>query len=174
MIAIQPPSKGYGLDVAPADIIDHPSGYLALSARNRRFTVERLPGFIAYRTQGKHLVFLGGVHAAQAARGELLDSFIAAAEQNGRRLVAVQVPEAQADLFHERGFTVNQFGSTYGLLLHDFSFAGTKRMKLRHKIKRARQAGLKVLEVGRELPSDATTFAALQQISDAWLHAKRK
>ena len=40
--------------------IDHPSGFLALSSHNQRFTITELPGFIAYREQGKHWIFFGG------------------------------------------------------------------------------------------------------------------
>src|SRR5262249_43220447 len=46
--------------------------------------------------------------------------------------------------------------------------------KLRNKIKRARAAGLRVLEVGRQIPSDAATFAQLEAISASWLRKKRK
>ena len=41
--------------------IDHPSGYLALTPRNARFTVRGVAGFVSYREQGKHLVMKGVV-----------------------------------------------------------------------------------------------------------------
>jgi len=154
--------------------IDHPSGYLALTERNTRFTREGLEGFVSYREQGKHLVAFGGVHAPEEARAALLDAFIAEAEARGRRVLAVQVREEQGDLFRSGGFTVNRFGSTYGLRLAGYSFAGSAKVNLRNKIKRARTAGLTVAEVGRELPSNAETFAKLQAVSDAWLGAKKK
>jgi lysylphosphatidylglycerol synthetase-like protein (DUF2156 family) len=155
-------------------VIDHPSGYLALSPRNRRFTANELPGFIAYRARGVHLVSFGGVHAPASARTALLDGFLTWAKRRRRRVIAVQVREDQTGLFRSRGFTVNPFGTTYGVRLPDFSYAGTRRMKVRQKIKQARTAGLRVLEVGRELPADATTFAGLRAISDVWLRAKGK
>ena len=158
----------------PISLIDHPSGYLALSARNRRFGVDGSPGFISYREQGKHLVMFGGVHAPGPARTTLLDAFLAEAERRQRKVLAVQIREAQGELFRSRGFTVNKFGSTYGLKLDGYSFAGTKKVNLRNKIKRARSLGLQVLEVGRELPSSGETFARLEAISGAWLKEKRK
>ncbi len=154
--------------------IDHPSGYLALTPRNAIFTRDGLPGFISYREQGKHLVAFGGVHAPEAARGPLLDAFIAEAEGRGRRVLAVQVREEQGDLFRARGFTVNRFGATYGLELQGYSFGGHRKVNLRNKVKRARTAGLTVHEVGRELPSNDETFAKLHAVSDAWLGAKKK
>src|SRR5262249_7379679 len=91
-----------------------------------------------------------------------------------RRVIAVQVRGDQADLFRTRGFTVNQFGSTYGLRLPGFSYAGTRRMRVRQKVKQARKAGLRILEVGRGLPADGATVDRLRAVSEAWLRAKRK
>lgn len=158
----------------PRAVIDHPSGYLALSLRNRRFTMAGLPGFLAYREKGMHLIALGGVHAPSDVRPDLLDGFLSLAKRKARRVLAVQVRTDQVTLFRSRGFTVNQLGSTYGLRLPGFSYAGTRRMKVRQKVKQARTAGMRVLEVGCDLMSDETTFARLQTISDTWLGAKRK
>ena len=158
----------------PREVIDHPSGYLALSPRNRRFLVPGLPGFVAYREKGMHLVALGGVHAPPQGRPALLDAFLGLARRRARKVIAVQVRADQAELFRSRGFTVNRLGSTYALRLPGFSFAGTRRMKVRQKVKQARSTGLRVLEVGRELPADEATFGRLAAVSDAWLSAKRK
>lgn len=158
----------------PHEVIDHTSGFLALSAHNRRFTVEGVPGFIAFREQGKHLISIGGVHAPAELRERLLDAFLAEAETSRRGFLAVQVPEEQALLFVSRGFTVNQMGSSYGRSLAKFSLAGTKHVKLRNKIKRAREVGTYVAEVGREIPADEQTFSLIREVSTAWLRGKRK
>lgn len=155
-------------------VMDHPSGFLALSARNKFFAVDGRPGFVAYREYGKHLVAFGGVHAPADAREALLDAFIEAAQSRGRRVLAVQVRESQVPLFAARGFTVNALGSSYAVTLRGYSLAGTKKMKLRNKIKRAKGEGLVVQEVGRELPRNEATFARLREISAAWLAEKGK
>ena len=161
-------------ELDPRAVIDHPSGFLALSPRNRRFTVRGLSGFMAYREKGMHLLALGGVHAPEEERAVLLDEFLALARRRARRVIAVQVRADQVELFRARGFTVNQLGTTFGVRLPGFSYAGTRRMKVRQKVKQARTAGLRVLEVGRELPADETTFSRLTAISEAWLGAKGK
>ncbi len=158
----------------PREVLDHPSGYFALSPRNSRFTVDGLRGFIAYRDRGRRRVFLGGVHAEKEHMEPLLDAFTADAEKSGRGVVGVQIPQSQAGLFRSRGFTVSQFGSTYALFLPGFSFNGSRRLKLRNKIKRAREAGLRIFEVGRDIPSDERTFERLQRIGHEWLLAKKK
>lgn len=164
----------YPCDAGPAGVINHPSGYLALSPNNSRYTTEGLPGFIAFRECGKHLVMMGGVHAPAEVRDRLLRSFLAEAERRRRRVVAVQVREEQTALFCAHGFTVNQLGTSYGVNLNDFTLAGARNMKLRHKIKRAREAGLHALEVGRELPRDKAVFAQIRAVSAAWLRGKSK
>jgi lysylphosphatidylglycerol synthetase-like protein (DUF2156 family) len=158
----------------PADVVDHPSGYLALSPKTQRFTLDDKPGFVAYREQGKHMVLFGGVHAPLAERASLLDAFLHFAEERSRRVVAVQIRNDQVELFGSRGFIVNRFGQSYGLSLNGFSMGGTKRMKLRNKIKRAKAGGLRVVEVGREIPRDESTFSQIKRISEVWLKNKGK
>lgn len=160
-------------DASPG-YIDHPSGFLALSPRNQRFAAPDLPGFIAFREQGRHLFAFGGVHAPPAARDALLRRFLVEAERRGRRVVAVQVRTDQAALFRDHGFVVNQLGASYGLTLSGLSLGGGRRVKLRNKIRRARAAGLRVVELGREAPWDEAAFARLGAISDRWLRRKRK
>jgi lysylphosphatidylglycerol synthetase-like protein (DUF2156 family) len=159
----------------PCDMIDHPSGYLALSPRNQRFTLRGRPGFIAYRVQGMHLIAFGGVHAPVAERAMLLDAFLAFARRRMRRVLAVQVRDEQTELFRGRGFAVNRLGASYGVRLGGFSYSGTRRMKVRQKIKQARAAGLRVFEVGcAQWPANDATFVQLREVSARWLAAKGK
>lgn len=165
-----PNSRGF----EPREYINHTSGYLTLSPTKSRYTVAGLPGFIAYREQGKHLFLMGGVQAPNAIRGQLLDSFLAEAAKRRRRVIALQVHEEQTDLFRACGFIVNQMGTSYGLRLPGFTLAGTPRMKLRHKIKRARAAGLRALEVGPEIPDGEATYTSIYRISEAWIKGKAR
>jgi lysylphosphatidylglycerol synthetase-like protein (DUF2156 family) len=162
------------LPFAPSMVVDHPSGFLALSSRNQLFAADGIPGFIAYREQGRHLIAFGAVHAEPPHQGELLDKFLTHAASRGRRVVFVQIRRPQAQMFLDRGFTVNQFGTSFGLRLSHFSLRGTPKMQLRNKVSRARKAGLRVVELGRELPRDENTFAQLRLVSAEWLRGKGK
>lgn len=154
--------------------VDHPSGFLALSSHNQRFTVPNLPGFIAYREQGQHWIIFGGVHAPLDAQGPLLQQFLTQAQQKRRKVLAVQVRHKQVPLFQQFQATINQLGSSFSLNLAHYHLAGTRKMKLRHKLKQAQQAGLQVVEIGREFPRDEASFAQLSTISRHWLAAKKK
>jgi len=167
-----PPSEGRG--VGAAVLIDHPSGFLALSPRNQQFSTQDAPGFIAYREQGRHFVVLGGVHAHGAQPGPLLDRFLDYAAGRRRNVLVVQLRAEQVPLFLERGFTVNQLGSSFSLALGGFTLRGTRKIQLRNKISRARKAGLRVVELGVDRPRDEAMFQALHGVSRAWLGAKKR
>jgi phosphatidylglycerol lysyltransferase len=156
------------------DVLNHPSGYLALTRRNRAFVADGIPGFISYRKQGKHLWLFGGVHTHPDHAGALLDRFLDFAAERRYRVAAVQVRESQVELFARRGFTVNQLGSTYAVSLETFSLGGGPKMQLRNKIQKARKLGLKVVELGKDVPRDAAWFAKLDAISGRWLENKGK
>jgi lysylphosphatidylglycerol synthetase-like protein (DUF2156 family) len=155
-----------------ADHVDHPSGFLALSPRNLRFGVPGLEGFVPFRRQGRHRLVPGGVHAPEASRADLLDAFLLDSARDGEQVVALQVRACDVALFRSRGFRVDAFGSTFALELPRFSFAGTKRMKLRNRIKRARDAGVTVVELGRDRACPPGLWRRLADISRAWLTTK--
>lgn len=157
-----------------AQFIDHPSGFLAVSPRNERFSLDGCPGFVSYREQGRHLVSFGGAHAPPESAAKLLDGFVKFAKARRRRVLIVQARETQVPLLRGLGFRVNQLGTTYSLRLGGYTFSGAAKMKLRNKLRRAQRAGLKVMEIGHELPRTQASFDLLHQISDAWLAKKHK
>jgi lysylphosphatidylglycerol synthetase-like protein (DUF2156 family) len=161
-------------DPPEAAWIDHPSGFLALSSRNSRFTRPGRPGFIAYRPWGGHLIAFGGVHAPPEERADLLAAFLAEAERQRRHALFVQVSEDMVPLLRTHGMTVNQLGTSFVLDLVGYGFGGSQKMQLRNKISRANRAGIRVLEFGADVPVDAASFESLRAITAAWLARKRK
>jgi len=155
-------------------LIDHPSGFLMLSSRNQRFTVPGISGFISFREQGRHVIALGGVQAPQSQRGVLLDHLLAFASSRRRRVLVVQLRAEQVQLFSDRGFSINQVGTSFGLSLRNFTLRGTRKMQLRNKISRARASGLRVVEFGVDWPRNEMTFDELHEVSGEWLKAKNK
>ena len=107
-----------------------------------------------------------------ASRADLLDAFLRDSARDGEQVVALQVRAGDVALFRSRGFRVDAFGSTFALELPRFSFAGTKRMKLRNRIKRARDAGVTVVELGRDRACPPGLWRRLADISQAWLTTK--
>ncbi|MEU6101239.1 bifunctional lysylphosphatidylglycerol flippase/synthetase MprF [Streptomyces flaveolus] len=143
---------------------DNPSSFLALNSGNEYFHDERFEGTCAYRTSGRYVLQFGGPFAAPEHRERLLDAFAAHA---GRRLVAVQLQRADAELYAAHGFTVNQIGASYAVDLSRFTLRGSRFVRLRNKISRARRAGLEVTEV-----RDGDDCAELDRIDGRWLREK--
>lgn len=167
-------SSQQNLPCDPAQVVNHPSGFLGLSSRNQIFSMAGTPGFITYRKRGGHLVAFGGVHAEEKHWRALLDGFLQRAKEQRCRVLAVQIRANQVTLFRDRGFTVNQFGTSFALELKTHSLQGTRKMKLRNKIARAKAAGLKVLELGVDLPRNRESYELLHTVSGQWLKHKGK
>lgn len=143
---------------------DNPSSFLALNSGNEYFRADGFDGACAYRTSGRYVLQFGGPFTAAEHRARLLDAFVAHA---GRRLVAVQLQRADAGLYAARGFTVNQIGASYAVDLSRFTLRGSRFVRLRNKISRARRAGLEVVEVRA-----GEDCAELDRIDVSWLRQK--
>jgi lysylphosphatidylglycerol synthetase-like protein (DUF2156 family) len=157
-----------------ANFINHPSGFLACSSRNQRFTLDGLDGFVSYREQGRFRIALGGVHCRVEQQGTLLSAFLDDTKTKGFRPLFVQVPQHQTALFIDHGAMVNQLGSTFALGLNGYSLRGTAKISLRNKIHRAQRAGLTAVELGHDKPMDPTLSTQLEDISANWLRDKGK
>jgi Phosphatidylglycerol lysyltransferase, C-terminal len=118
---------------------DNPSAFLALNSEKSYFTAPGLAGFVAYRRHGRYLVQFAGPFAPPADYPALLRGFLRFAEEQRRRVVAIQLQRADAETYAAHGFVVNQIGASYAVRLADFSLRGGRFMRLRNKISRARR-----------------------------------
>ncbi|GAA4815891.1 DUF2156 domain-containing protein [Streptomyces ziwulingensis] len=143
---------------------DNPSSFLALNSGNEYFRADRFDGACAYRLSGRYVLQFGGPFTAPEHRARLLDAFTAHA---GRRLVAVQLQRADAELYAAHGFTVNQIGASYAVDLSRFTLRGSRFVRLRNKISRARRAGLEVTEI-----LDGDDCGELDRLDQRWLREK--
>ncbi len=148
---------------------DHPSAFLTLNDATCHFEVPSVDGVIAYRATGRrHLTQICGPLADPGDKERLLDSFLARALSERRRVTAVQLRIEDVELYRARGFAVNQFGSSYAIDLAEYRLGGTFFMKTRNKLKRARRLGVTVEEVetgdGQNHDLDA--------IDNEWLRGK--
>jgi lysylphosphatidylglycerol synthetase-like protein (DUF2156 family) len=165
MLSATPPSE----DVRHAleEHADNPSAFLAMNAGTEYFRADGINGMIAYRTSGRCIVQFGGPFAGPADRPALLAAFRVYAAQAHKRVIAVQLQSADADLYGRSGFTVNQIGASYAVRLADFTLRGSKFVKLRNKISRAKRSGLEVAEA-----DPLTADGELTGIDKDWLRGK--
>ncbi|MFF4182508.1 bifunctional lysylphosphatidylglycerol flippase/synthetase MprF [Streptomyces sp. NPDC001691] len=149
------------------DHADHPSAFLAMNTGNEYFTVPGRAGVIAYRSAGRYLMQFGGVFAPEGAREELLRDFLDFARARRSTVAAVQLQSEDVSLYARCGFTVNQVGASYSLRLTEFGLKGSRFVKLRNKVSRARRSGLTVSEEPYEAIADA-----VRAIDRQWLRGK--
>ncbi|WP_338674559.1 DUF2156 domain-containing protein [Streptomyces sp. SCSIO 30461] len=151
---------------------DHPSGYLALNRTTSWYMCPRVPGLIAYRPGRHQVVQFAGPFTAPESRGRLLDEFLfqlPAGRFHKPLLTAVQLHRQDVPLYEERGFAVNQMGSTYGIDLGRFSLRGKPLAKIRQNVNRARRDGVTVVETD---PGALGEQGELDAIDGEWLRAK--
>jgi lysylphosphatidylglycerol synthetase-like protein (DUF2156 family) len=146
---------------------DNPSAYFAFNSGNSYFQLAGEPGLIVYRQVGRYLVQFGGPFAPPEACTGLLREFVRYAAEQRREIVAVQLQGADASPYLEVGFTVNQMGASYVVDLETFTLAGTRFMRLRNKIARARRTGLEIREAAYDEWADQ-----IQELDAAWLATK--
>ena len=152
---------------------DHSSGFLTLNEGTRRYADPAIDGFVAYRPAGRrHAIQLCGPVAEAPDRAALLRSFLCWAAAERRRVTAVQLTRADAALYASHGFTVNQLGASYSIDLTRFTLRGTRFMRLRNKVKRARRAGVTVREWDWGEQQDASGRGRLAEIDRTWLRGK--
>ncbi len=161
----------------PLDVLrrhgDHSSGFLTLNEAMRHHVAAGIDGYVAYRPAGRrHLLQLCGPVAAPDDRTPLLRSFLRWADDGGRRVTAVQLTRADAALYVRHGFRVDQLGASYSIDLARFTLRGTRFMRARNKIKRARRSGVTVAEWGWDEQQSPAGRAGLAAIDRAWLRGK--
>lgn len=150
---------------------ENPSAFLALNDGTQHFTVDGVDGVIAYQLAGRRtIVQLGGVFADPADQALLLNAFLDFAHVNKRKVVAVQLMKADAELYATQGFTANQLGADYARDLAGFSLKGKKHMQLRNKVSRARRAGVSVVEVDET--TSTQLLDGLDGLDRLWLRSK--
>jgi lysylphosphatidylglycerol synthetase-like protein (DUF2156 family) len=151
----------------------HSSAFLAMNRGNRRFHADGVDGFVPYQEGGRrHLFQLGGPVCAVEDQERLLGALLARAGSEGRRVAAVQLSRAGAELHAGHGFVVNRFGASFSIALDGYSLGGQRMVKVRNMVNRARREGASVAEVPAEERDGEAVGAALDAVDTAWLRAK--
>src|SRR5436305_6686945 len=75
-------------------------------------------------------------------------------------------------MYAQHGFTVNQLGASYSIDLTRFGLRGTRFMRVRNKVKRARRAGVSVREWDLGEQREAAGRHSLDEIDRTWLRGK--
>lgn len=148
---------------------DHPSGFIALEDGNEFFVDDELEGFVAYRSAGRYRFVFSGPVGDPAREPEILDRFLAASKRDRRAVVAIQVPQRSLRLFADRGFVLNQVGTTWVVDLVNATLDGPAMRKTRQGVRRGERAGARVLEAGVDIPFSDELRDDLDAVDAQWL-----
>jgi phosphatidylglycerol lysyltransferase len=127
--------------------------------------------FVMYDIEGRSWVAMGDpVGIDEAARHELVWSFLEQCERAGGWPVFYQVRPADLDMYLEVGMSLLKIGEEARVRLADFNLEGKSRKVLRNTVNKLTREGLR-LEI---VPATAVAelLPRLRVISDAWLKHK--
>ncbi|EXJ15380.1 hypothetical protein D779_1476 [Imhoffiella purpurea] len=127
-------------------------------------------GLVQYGMRRGHLVALGDPACAESDLRETLHAFRAFADDYGLTPVFYQVEETHLHHYHEAGFHLLKLGETARVHLPGFSLKGRKAENLRTVLNRARRTEMRFELLSQ--PLDASLWAELRSVSDAWLAEK--
>ncbi|MEO7071638.1 MAG: bifunctional lysylphosphatidylglycerol flippase/synthetase MprF [Rhodanobacter sp.] len=127
--------------------------------------------FVMYDIAGRSWVAMGDpVGSDEAARHELVWTFLEQCERAGGWPVFYQVRPAELDLYLEVGMNLLKIGEEARVRLATFNLDGKSRKALRNSVNKLTRDGLRLQIV----PANAVTalLPQLRVISDAWLKDK--
>ena len=156
-----------------AEYSSHPSSYLALNKKVSVFQPKGYSGIIAYRDQGRFRIGVAGISSPHEEKIELLKLFMAKAKSSKKYVIMVQCGMEDAIILSENGFVVNQLGSSYLKLIDNYTLSGSRFVKLRNKISRAKRAHITIKEVGVDIPANTELQSQIRTIDIEWLKKKK-
>lgn len=151
---------------------NHGSAYLALNAGTSVFTAPGIDGLVAYRRLGRRFFQFGDPVAPGPERAALVDAFRELVAGQRGRICVVQLTAESAGLYAERGFCVNQFGASFTVELDGYHLGGSRFVRLRNKISRARRAGVTVHELDGDPARRRAVYDDMTLLTARWLKGK--
>ncbi len=127
--------------------------------------------FVMFDTLGRSWVAMGDpVGSDEAARRELVWTFLEQCERAGGWPVFYQVSPANVDLYLEVGLNLLKIGEEARVRLDEFNLDGKSKKVLRNTVNKLHREGLRLEIVPVE--AVAALLPKLKPVSDAWLHDK--
>ncbi len=165
----QPPSEAELAQALPLIRRFHSAqAHLALMGDKSLLFDPAHKAFVMFDTVGRSWVAMGDpVGSDEAARRELVWTFLEQCERAGGWPVFYQVSPADLDLYLEVGLNLLKIGEEARVRLDRFNLDGKSRKVLRNTVNKLGREGLR-LEI---VPAHAVAplLPQLKQISDAWL-----
>ncbi len=148
-----------------------PEACLALTGDKSLLFSDDGRGFVMFGVHGRSWIALGGPVGPSDIASELGWAFVDMARRAGMRPVFYEVGERHLPLMLDLGLSLHKLGERGVVDLTRFSLDGPAHKKLRHAHARALRDGFE-MEIVLP-PHGPALIAALREISDDWLSAKK-
>lgn len=125
---------------------------------------ETMDGFIAYQKKWGYTFVLADPVVSEENREASIDEFL----QNHKKVNFCQITEPIAQILHDRGFMVNEFGSEFEVGIQDYTMSGKKKRHIKEAVNRIKNLGMTV----EEYSAADLDRTEVESISEAWRSSK--
>lgn len=146
--------------------------YLSLDGIKQYFVEKNNEGFIAYVVIQNTAVCIGNPVCAISNSLEVVNQFILFCKEHKYKICFCSINEEFAKLLQNNEFVISKYGEEALLDLHTYSLTGSKKEKLRQKIRRAERFGIRTVEYIPGLRRDQKLEEKIQDLSKEWYAQK--
>ncbi|GAA0078619.1 hypothetical protein UT300005_29980 [Clostridium sp. CTA-5] len=146
--------------------------YLSFEKDRSIFLSENVDGFIAYVIVNKVALCIGDPICDSNDKKEFILEFINYCKRMKVKVCFSSITKETSTILKNLKFVVSKYGEEAVLKLDSYEIIGKKTLKLRQKIKRANNLGLKVIEYNPKSSRDLTLENKIDQVSNQWFKAK--
>lgn len=147
--------------------------YLSFEKDRRIFISDKIEGFIAYVVVKKVALCIGDPICLDNKKREFILEFMEYCKNIKIKPCFSSITKETRDILENLNFVVSKYGEEAVIELNSYEMTGKKTLKLRQKVKRAENAGLKVIEYTPTNGRDMVLESKIDEVSAQWFKAKK-
>lgn len=146
--------------------------YLSIEGEKSYYFSKNIYGFQSYVLVGKVAVCFGRPICKEEEVEKLTKEFLEFVKENKWKVCYSSITKEYGNLLETMGFVVASYGKEAVIDIDQYSLAGKKREKLRHKLKRAQKEGICVEEYRCNEKRNFILEHQIESVSNLWYEGK--
>lgn len=147
--------------------------YLSFEKDRKIFISEKVEGFIAYVVVKKVALCIGEPICPSDEKRDFIIEFMKHCKNMKIKPCFSSITKETRDILETLNFIVSKYGEEAVIELNAYEMTGKKTLKLRQKIKRSENAGLKVIEYTPTNSRDMILENKIDEVSAQWFKSKK-
>lgn len=147
--------------------------YLSFEKDRKIFISKRIEGFIAYVVVKKVALCIGEPICIDNEKKAFILEFINYCKNMKIKPCFSSITKETRDILESLNFVVSKYGEEAVIELNSYKMTGKNTLKLRQKVKRAENIGLKVIEYIPTNGRDMVLESKINEVSAEWFKAKK-